>query len=137
MARTKLPPRRQNVTKRIMYRYTEDQHKTTAILITIGYDKDGEPKEAFCADFKIGTTLHAIVQDACIVLSRLLQFGDSLDEIIESLCSQPKSLIGQIAEAIHDEGPQEPFDPYPVVVGPPPSPPDLLRPGAAAEVEAT
>lgn len=136
MARTKLPPRRQNVTKRIIFRYQENQ-KEMPILITIGYDTSGAPKEVFCADFKAGTTLHPIVQDACVVLSRLLQHDDPLDEIIQSLCSQPKSLIGQIAEAIHDEGPQEPFDPYPVVVGPPPSPLDLLRPGAAAEVEAT
>ena len=108
--------------------------KEKKILITVGFDDEGEPKEVFCADFKAGTTLHSIVMDACILLSRLLQHGDMPVELLDSMC-QPPSLIGAIAAAIADcKGPRrsegEPLPGY-LPSGPPHAPvPD----GAVLEV---
>jgi hypothetical protein len=99
MTRVKLPPRRANETRRIKFVFEGD--KETAILITIGFADDGTPQEVFCADFKAGTTLHGIVMDACILLSRLMQHGDTPAELLASMCGQ-KSLIAAIAEAVAD-----------------------------------
>lgn len=97
--RTKLLNRRQSETRQIIFAY--ENGKEQSIIITVGFDDDGEPKEVFCADFKAGTTLHSIVMDACILFSRLLQHGDLPPELLASMC-QPPSLIGAIAAAVSD-----------------------------------
>lgn len=82
----------------ITYTYVENQ-KQQKVLITVGFNDDGDPQEVFCADFKAGTTLHAIVQDACILVSRCLQHGDDPKELVASMCDGP-SLIGTVAAAV-------------------------------------
>lgn len=75
------------------------------ILVTVGFDDHG-PREVFCADFKAGTAMHSIVMDACILLSRLLQHGDSPDDILAGMSGggderdHKRSLIGRIAELL-------------------------------------
>jgi hypothetical protein len=104
MTRTKLPDRRQSESGKITFLY--ENGKEQKILITIGFDDDGSPKEVFCADFKAGTTLHSIVMDACILISRCLQHGDDPVELSASMCEGP-SLIGAILSAVADsKGPQ-------------------------------
>jgi hypothetical protein len=95
--RIKLSPRRASETRKIQFAY--ENGKEQGILITVGFDEGGEPKEVFCADFKAGTTLHSIVMDACILFSRLLQHGDLPVELFASMC-RPPSLIGAIAATI-------------------------------------
>ena len=95
--RTKLADRRSNMTVRIPY--TKANGQTIYILVTFGYDRTGRPLEVFCADFKAGSETQALIMDACILLSRLLQHGDSPHELAESMCSPP-SLIGSIAQAM-------------------------------------
>jgi hypothetical protein len=104
MTRAKLPDRRSSETHRITFR-SENGHEQK-ILITIGFNDNGAPKEVFCADFKAGTTLHSIVMDACILVSRCLQHGDDPAELSASMCQGP-SLIGVIIATVADSsGPQ-------------------------------
>lgn len=97
MARTKLPDRRQctNVT----LTHTLAGGKEVKFIATFGLDGWNQVREVFCADFRAGSDQHAIIMDACILLSRLLQHGDTPAEILASMCS-PHSLIGTIACAI-------------------------------------
>ena len=101
MARDKLPDsfRRPSLTAKIPF--TIESGTTFQILVTVGF-RDREmmqPYEVFCADWKAGTALHSIVMDACIMFSRLLQHGDSPDELVKTFCTPP-SLIGTIAETV-------------------------------------
>ncbi len=69
------------------------------LQVTFGLDAEtGTVREVFCADFKAGSDNHAVITDACVLLSRLMQHGTPLDELAASLCSPP-SLIGVIAAA--------------------------------------
>jgi hypothetical protein len=99
MTRTKLPERRASETRKITIRFADS--KEQKILITIGFDDAGEPKEVFCADFKAGSDLHALVMDACIVVSRCLQHGDEATDLVAAMCEGP-SLIGFIVAAVAD-----------------------------------
>ncbi len=98
--RTKLPNTRGSVN------VTLDHGLTTGnklkFIVTFGYDADHQVREVFCADFKAGSDTHANIMDACILLSRLLQHGDSPADLAESMC-QPPSLLGTIARAIASE----------------------------------
>jgi hypothetical protein len=69
------------------------------LVITVGYDDSYRLREVFCADFKAGSDNQAIIMDACILLSRLLQHGDTPQELVDSMCNPP-SLIGTICKAI-------------------------------------
>jgi hypothetical protein len=99
VARTKLPDRRPSVTER--NKIVLDGGKATPVLVTIGFADDAmtTPREVFCADWKAGTALHAIVTDTCILISRLLQHGDRATEIAAAMCTPP-SLPGQIAAIV-------------------------------------
>lgn len=74
-------------------------HSEVKVLVTVGFDDVGNPMEVFCASFKAGTSLHAIVMDACILFSRLLQHGDRPSAVLRGMC-QPYSLVGRIAEEV-------------------------------------
>jgi hypothetical protein len=76
------------------------------ILATFGFDENKRLKEVFCASFKRDGSMVALANDACILLSRLLQHGDTIEVIVDSLgenraegetSGPPSSLIGAIA----------------------------------------
>lgn len=102
--RSKLEDRHYSVTTKIEWRRGEgpDHH----LIITYGFNGKGRIKEAFCAAFRRDSDMVALANDACILLSRLLQFGDKLENIVPSLgedrgegqnAGPPSSLIGAIA----------------------------------------
>lgn len=97
MTRVVLPNRRSSITEPMIFH--GDAGHQVKVLITIGFNAKDDPIEVFCADFKAGTALHAIVMDACILFSRLLQHGDLPDDLEQSMC-QPHSLLGSIAAAV-------------------------------------
>lgn len=97
MTRTRLPDRRRSETFAVAVRLTNDTE--LKVLVTVGYDDTGRVKEVFCADFKAGSDQHGQVMDACVLMSRLLQYGDDPAQIYLSL-GRPVSLIGQIAAAV-------------------------------------
>jgi hypothetical protein len=100
--RTRLADRRASVTSRVIFAMADG--KEIGLTVTFGLDQEGNVREAFCADFKAGSDLHAIVMDSCILLSRLLQHGDAPEELARTLCAPP-SLIGCIAKAASEIGP--------------------------------
>lgn len=104
MAREKLPDRRPSITKKIPV--AMDSQSSVTILITVGFADDAmtQPREVFCANWKTGTALHAIVMDSCVLMSRLLQHGDSPRALADTLC-RPPSLIGAIAAAVAEMSP--------------------------------
>ena len=65
-----------------------------------------QPAEVFCASFKVGTALNSIVSDACIILSRLYQYGDDPRDVAKRLC-EPPSLVGIIAAAVAAHCPEK------------------------------
>lgn len=99
MSRIKPGSRRPNITRPVTF--TGDGGAEIKILITIGYSTavPDAAIEVFCASFKAGTQLHAIVMDACILFSRLLQHGDTPAELAAAMC-EPPSLLGAIAAAV-------------------------------------
>ena len=99
--RTQLPDRRFSVQRKVQFP-TQKQGEEFKKLVTIGFDDQGKAREVFCADFKAGTDRQAIVMDACILISRLLQHGDLPQDMLKSLCSPP-SLVGAIVQVIIEE----------------------------------
>jgi hypothetical protein len=97
--RQKLPNRRRCETLEVPVAI--DGSKDHKLLITVGYrsTSDRQPSEVFCSSFRAGTAMNAIVMDACVLLSRLLQHGVPADEVANSL-SSPPSLVGAIAKAV-------------------------------------
>lgn len=104
-----LPTRRHAETKRVT---TMEGH---TVYLSIGYDpKDPtRPREVFySAGFKSGSTLEFQIQDACVMLSLLLQHGLKPEDVAKSLSrsEQPDgsmvyaSVIGLIVEALVDQG---------------------------------
>lgn len=99
MMRIRLNDRRFSVTTRTAF-VRSNGDMSTSLLITIGFDGEGNAKEVFCADFKAGSELHALVIDACILISRQLQHGDSAEVLLASLTTDAgPSLIGQLLRA--------------------------------------
>jgi hypothetical protein len=99
MSRAKLPNRRNGATLKVPF--TMAQEKQVNLLVTVGFDEQNRVKEVFCADFKAGTDMHAIVMDASILLSRLFQHGDTPREVASALSKG--SLVQTIALAVADE----------------------------------
>lgn len=98
--RQKMPDRRSSTTTRVLYPMPNG--KEVHLLVTIGYDPETKKiGEVFCADFKVGTALHGIVTDCCIILSRCLQHGDTIQELYEG--TTPESLVRILCEAIIKE----------------------------------
>lgn len=99
MSRTQLPPRRFSVQKVVRY-VKPNGDDTTKLQVTIGFDPTtAQAREVFCADFKAGSEFHAIIVDACILLSRLLQHGDTPAQLLATL-SSPPSLVGTLIKAV-------------------------------------
>lgn len=97
-----LPGRRLTETRKFT---TGDGH---TVHLSVGYDphEDGRPREVFySAGFKSGSALEFQIQDACVLLSLLLQHGHRPEDIIKSLAQSERpdgkmayaSIIGLIA----------------------------------------
>lgn len=100
-----LPARRLTETRKVV---TPDGH---TIHLSIGFDPDeaGRPREIFySAGFKSGSALEFQVQDACVLISLLLQHGLRPQDVAKSLARAPQpdgsiayaSITGQIADEI-------------------------------------
>lgn len=100
--RTRPGGRRPGITLPVKVELSEG--KAVKVLVTVGFYEEGHPREGkpcevFCADFKAGTQLHGIIMDACVLMSRLLQHGETADELAAAF-SKPPSLLGRIAQAV-------------------------------------
>jgi hypothetical protein len=109
MTHRKRPPdRRPSFTRRLAWRTETGEHH---FHVTIGVDiTNGQPIEAFYADGqRIGSQLQHAIQDACVLISLLLQYGVDPGSIAKSLSSapvfgepQPATVIGVIAQAVKE-----------------------------------
>ena len=97
MSRAKLPDRRPNLTQKVYFALAGG--KEVKLLVTVGFNSLNKPMEVFASDFKAGTDMHTIIMDACVMMSRLLQHGDTPLELYKAL-AQPPSVLGAIAKAI-------------------------------------
>lgn len=84
------------------------------VHLSIGFDPTeiNRPREVFYSSgFRSGTQLEFLIQDACVLISILLQHGHKPEDICKSLSSVEKpdadgeiayaSIIGMIAEALN------------------------------------
>lgn len=109
--RHRLPQRRLAETRKII---TPDGH---SIHLTIGFDPAEDarrPREVFYSEgFKSGSQLEFQVQDACVLISMLLQHGLTADQIARSLARRETpdgswiyaSIIGLIVEELREANP--------------------------------
>lgn len=103
--RHNLPTRRLAETRKVV---TPDGH---TIHLSVGFDprEEGRPREVFySAGFKSGSALEFQTQDACVLISLLLQHGLRPEEVAKSLAraAQPDgslayaSITGLIADEL-------------------------------------
>jgi hypothetical protein len=77
-ARRALPARRLTITHSVLWR-------DRTYLIGVGFDREGRAQEAFVDGLKQGTELEALLDDACVLLSVLLQLGYAAKQIAHHL----------------------------------------------------
>ena len=69
--------------------------------VTIGYFADGRPGEVFCHGAKVGSGMDLLIDDACVALSMLLQYGAEPVSLAHSMGrlgnGAPASIIGALA----------------------------------------
>jgi len=106
--RTKLPPRRPSINAKVVYG-TLDK-RSMEFFLTFGFDPEGSVKEVFCAENQfLGTDVHGVITDGCILISLYLQTGGEPEKLVQSLGlnkdlegnpGPPSSLLGAIARAL-------------------------------------
>lgn len=96
--RERFPDRRPSITQRVTYLTTGGKEISFLVTFSFYSKNDRRVREFFCADFKAGTDNHAMIVDASILVSRLLQHGTSPAMLLASL-TEPRSFLGCILEA--------------------------------------
>jgi hypothetical protein len=102
--RKSLPNRRLNITDTIEYIDVFAQGQPMRLEITFGFDRAYVLREVFISSRSHPLT--PMINDICILISRLLQWGDCIESIAEGLGEnrnegeargRPSSFIGSIA----------------------------------------
>ena len=98
MTRQRLPDRRPSKT------VTFD-HGGTSYALTIGFYLDGRPGEVFTGNAKVGSAMDALLDDACILISLLLQNSVEPAALAKTMGrlgdgTAPASVIGAIVDLI-------------------------------------
>jgi hypothetical protein len=95
MTRIRLPDRRAAET-------VELEHGGSRFAVTIGFYPDGRPGEVFVHGIRTGSSLDALLADACVVVSCLLQHGVEPRELAHSMgrlgTAEPASIIGAVID---------------------------------------
>jgi hypothetical protein len=95
MTRQRLPNRRPAET-------VELEHNGSRFTVTIGFYPDGRPGEVFTHGIRSGSNLDALLADACVVISYLIQHGVAPCEIASSMGrlgnAEPASIIGAVID---------------------------------------
>ena len=108
--RRKLPDRRMSHTISVAWLAWQRAYD---FQVTLGFALDGTVSEVFVKGSKIGSDMDAQLDDTCVLMSRLLQFGDSVQDLAKSLGREGAdphskgendeppvaSLVGKIANA--------------------------------------
>jgi hypothetical protein len=97
MTRSRLPDRRFAETVAL-------EHCGTRFMVTIGFYPDGRPGEVFTHGIRTGSGLDALLADACVVVSCLIQHGVEPREIASSMGrvgnAEPASVIGAVVDLV-------------------------------------
>jgi hypothetical protein len=95
MTRQRLPDRRHAET-------VELEHNGSRFTVTIGFYPDGRPGEVFTHGIRSGSNLDALLADACVVVSCLIQHGVEPGDIAGSMGrlgnAEPASIIGAVID---------------------------------------
>ena len=97
--RNRLPDRRPNETVELLF-------NGTPYAVTIGfYPDDGRVGEVFTHGAKVGSAMDAILDDACVLISLLLQHGVEPSALASSMGrlgdgGAPASVIGALADLL-------------------------------------
>jgi hypothetical protein len=95
MSRQRLPDRRAAETVQL-------EHGGTRFMVTIGFYPDGRPGEVFVYGVRTGSSLDALLADACVVISCLMQHGVEPRELAHSMGrlgnAKPASIIGAVID---------------------------------------
>lgn len=102
--REKLPNRRLQITSEVQYQDPFAQGRGMVLEVSFGFDRDRVLKELFISSKTHPLT--PLLNDICILISRLLQSGDTIESIADGLgenrnegetLGAPSSYIGAIA----------------------------------------
>jgi hypothetical protein len=95
MTRARLPDRRAAET-------IEIEHLGMRFTVTIGFYPDGKPGEVFVHGTKTGSTLDALLNDACVLVSLLMQHGIEPKDFATSMGrlgnAEAASIIGAVVD---------------------------------------
>ena len=95
MTRVRLPDRRFAETVAL-------EHSGTRFMVTIGFYPDGRPGEVFTHGARSGSNLDALLADACVVISCLIQHGVAPRDLAASMGrlgnAEPASIIGAVID---------------------------------------
>lgn len=97
MTRERLPNRRINVTEPLRWQGYE-------LELTVGFGVSGMVREVFVNNAKVGSEIEGMLQDACVVISILLQRHHPLVSLAQSIGRHgaddgpPTSLLGEIID---------------------------------------
>jgi hypothetical protein len=95
MTRVRLPDRRIAETITL-------EHDGKRFMVTIGFYPDGRPGEVFTHGARSGSALDALLADACVVVSCLIQHGVAPQDLAASMGrlgdAEPASIIGAVVD---------------------------------------
>jgi hypothetical protein len=104
LTRTRLPNRRLAET-------IEVEHGGARFEMTIGFYPDGQPGEVFTHGAFKGAALDALLADACVLVSHLIQHGAKLHDLARSMGrlsnAGPASIIGAVIDTAAKAHPVE------------------------------
>lgn len=97
MTRARLPDRRAAETVIL-------EHDGARFMVTVGYYPDGRPGEVFTHGARSGSNLDALLADACVVVSCLIQHGVEPRGLAASMgrlgTTEPASVIGAVVDLV-------------------------------------
>jgi hypothetical protein len=97
MTRVRLPDRRAAETFVL-------EHDGTHFMVTIGFYPDGRPGEVFTHGARSGSNMDALLADACVVVSCLIQHGVEPSDLASSMGrlgnASPASVIGAVVDLV-------------------------------------
>ena len=100
-ARQRLPQRRPNQTVELV-------HGSMSFSVTLGFDPaTGEPREVFTHGVKVGSNMDSILDDACVLLSLVLQHNITASSLAGSMGyyndNEASSIIGRLVNLLAAE----------------------------------
>ena len=97
MTRARLPDRRAAETVML-------EHDGARFMVTVGFYPDGRPGEVFTHGARSGSNLDALLADACVMVSCLIQHGAEPRALVASMgrlgTAEPASVIGAVVDLV-------------------------------------